>query len=129
MIRDEIRASEELRDTTRLFEGIPNAPGSAFAISAYPSHGAVEKILEMLPLVLGLAPTRIARLLGCYDYKAYSRWVNGERRPSALMEARMIYLLILHIQGMHPAEIRSIDYYTGEIRWRIGFDPNKKLIP
>lgn len=125
MIRDEVRASEALRETTRLFEGIPNAPDSAFLISAYPSHGAVEKIMEMLPVVLGLAPTRISRLLGCHDYTTYRRWVTGLRRPSPLMEARMIYLLILDRQGMKVSEIRSIDYYTGEIRWRIGFDPNK----
>ncbi len=128
MIRDEIQASAELQEITRLFASLPNAPGSAFPHSAYPSHGAVEKILDMLAITLGLAPTRISRLLGCYDYKAYSRWVNGERRPSALMEARMIYLLMLHIQGMYPSEIISIDYYTGTIRWRRGFDPNKTPI-
>ena len=125
MIRDETRASDELRETTRLFEAIPNAPDSAFPMSAYPSHGAIEKIMEMLPVVLGLAPTRISRLLGCHDFTTYRRWVSGYRRPNPLMEARMIYLLILDKQGMRVSDIRSIDYYTGEIRWRIGFDPNQ----
>ena len=129
MTYDPVRASDELRGTTRLFDAIPNAPDSAFPMSAYPSHGAIEKILDTLPVILGIGPTRISRLLGCYNYATYSRWVNGQRRPSPLMESRMIYLLILHIQEMQVSEMREIDYYTGEIRWRRGFDPNKKPIP
>lgn len=94
-------------------------PRSAMKYSPYPRHSASIEILRFTQETLLLTKGQLGALLGT-SYGTIKQWFQGRRRPSSLFLARLCKLLLLRMNGLELVRARSIDWETGEIRWKNG---------
>ena len=101
---------------------IPKGAFKTFAFSAeagkWASYGASPLLLRWGTMFLGITRYQLGKLLGTKDPSAVYRWLSGDKRPSQIFLARMLWLIKLRVEGQSPVLWRSINWETGEISFR-----------
>ena len=109
-------------------------PGCAegFAISPWPRKVSTTVMLNNLVDDLGIAPYRLAFLLGMNFQKTVSRWLNGESNPSPYYLTIMLELRhLVHTKQLDLRIVQAIDWATGEITYKGQgrYDKGRNAVP
>ena len=65
----------------------------------------------------------LARLLGLTAPRQVFRWLAQDSRPSPVYLQRLVHLLLMDKAGIPLVMLWAINWETGELVWRKGFEP------
>ena len=104
-------------------------PGSTFL--RYSTFSASLNVLEDLKEYMGVTPYRLGVLLGMEHPHMPYEWFRGRKRPSQDNCIKMMKLLVMvNYQGLRLPFVDSINWATGEIRYKgRGDDKGNSRVP